>query len=56
MADAKLFVGNLNWSVDSGQLREMFFECGTVQSADLIEGKGFVEMSVSRKRKRQERP
>jgi RNA recognition motif-containing protein len=45
MAGAKLFVGNLNWSVNSERLREIFFEYGTVQSANEGKGFGFVEMS-----------
>jgi RNA recognition motif-containing protein len=47
MAGTKLFVGNLNWSVDSAKLSEVFSAYGTVESANVIEGKGFgfVEMS-----------
>jgi RNA recognition motif-containing protein len=47
MPGTKLFVGNLSWSVDSEKLRETFAEHGTVESAKVIEGKGFgfVEMS-----------
>jgi RNA recognition motif-containing protein len=47
MADEKLFVGNLNWAVDSEKLRELFASHGTVRSAKVIEGKGFgfVEMA-----------
>lgn len=45
MAGARLFVGNLNWSVNSERLREIFFEYGTVQSANEGKGFGFVEMS-----------
>ena len=46
MAGEKLFVGNLNWAVDSEKLRELFSGYGTVKSAKAIEGKGFgfVEM------------
>jgi RNA recognition motif-containing protein len=44
----KLFVGNLNWSVDSAKLTELFSEYGEVQNASVIEGKGFgfVEMAT----------
>lgn len=49
----KLYVGNLAYSVDSDQLREMFTAHGTVTSAQIItdrdtgrsKGFGFVEMS-----------
>jgi RNA recognition motif-containing protein len=49
----KLFVGNLPYSITGDQLREMFAEAGTVDSADVImdkmtgrsRGFGFVEMS-----------
>ncbi len=49
MPGTKLFVGNLNWSVDSEKLRELFGAYGTVQSATVLEGKGFgfVEMATS---------
>jgi len=48
----KLYVGNLSYQVDSGQLQEMFQQFGTVQSAEVIsdrmtgrsKGFGFVEM------------
>jgi len=48
----KLFVGNLPWSVDEAQLREMFEGIGEVRSAALVldrdtgrsRGFGFVEM------------
>jgi len=43
----RLFVGNLNWAVDSEKLRELFSQYGTVVSVRVLEGKGFgfVEMS-----------
>jgi len=49
----KLYVGGLPYSVDSGQLQELFAEVGTVTSAQVImdrdtgqsKGFGFVEMS-----------
>ena len=49
----KLYVGNLNYSVDGAQLEEMFSKYGTVRSAEVIQdrdtgrskGFGFVEMS-----------
>jgi RNA recognition motif-containing protein len=51
----KLFVGNLPWRVDDGELAELFREHGDVQSARVINdrttgrsrGFGFVEMEVS---------
>jgi RNA recognition motif-containing protein len=49
----KLYVGNLNFGVDSGALEELFGAYGNVQSAQVIsdrdtgrsKGFGFVEMS-----------
>jgi RNA recognition motif-containing protein len=48
----KLFVGNLPWTVDDAQLREMFESLGEVHSASVVmdretgrsRGFGFVEM------------
>ena len=47
MPGVRLFVGNLNWAVDSEKLRELFSQYGTVVSVRVLEGKGFgfVEMS-----------
>ncbi len=47
MEGNKLYVGNLNYSVNEDQLKELFENHGTVQSVNIIEGKGFgfVEMS-----------
>jgi len=47
MAGVRLFVGNLDWSVDSERLRELFAPFGTVESTTVLEHKGFgfVEMS-----------
>ena len=52
---AKLFVGNLPWSVDDAQLEELFRPYGEIESARVISdrdtgrsrGFGFVEMDVS---------
>lgn len=52
----KLYVGNLSYETADGDLREMFAEFGTVQSAQVItdrdtgrsKGFGFVEMSDDR--------
>lgn len=52
----KLYVGNLSYEVSEGDLRTMFAEFGTVQSAQVItdretgrsKGFGFVEMSEDR--------
>lgn len=48
----KLFVGNIPWAIDSGELSEMFAAYGTVESADVIydrdgrsRGFGFVVVS-----------
>jgi RNA recognition motif-containing protein len=49
----KLYVGNLTYGIDSGNLEELFAPFGTVQSAQVItdrdtgrsKGFGFVEMS-----------
>ena len=47
MQGSKLYVGNLNYSVNNQQLEELFANYGTVKSVNIIEGKGFgfVEMS-----------
>jgi RNA recognition motif-containing protein len=46
MQGSKLFVGNLNYSVTSEELAELFSNHGEVREAKVIEGKGFgfVEM------------
>lgn len=52
---AKLFVGNLPWSVDSAQLEDLFREYGEIESARVItdrdtgrsRGFGFVEIDVA---------
>jgi len=49
----KLYVGNLSYSMDNGQLEELFSKYGSVRSAEVIQdrdsgrskGFGFVEMS-----------
>jgi len=48
MSGAKLYVGNLSYSVTDEQLKELFSEYGEVKQANVIEGKGFgfIEMSV----------
>lgn len=51
----KLYVGNLSFTVDSNQLSEIFSECGTVATSNVImdretgrsKGFAFVEMSTS---------
>jgi len=47
MRGSKLYVGNLNYSVTSEQLEELFSNYGEVRQVNIIEGKpfGFVEMS-----------
>jgi len=47
MESKKLYVGNLNYSVTNQDLEELFSEYGTVDSVNVIEGKGFgfVEMA-----------
>ena len=49
MQGSKVYVGNLNYSVNNQQLEELFANYGTVKSVNIIEGKGFgfVEMSTS---------
>ncbi len=49
MQGNKLYVGNLSYSVTNEQLEELFANQGTVNSVNIIEGKGFgfVEMSSS---------
>jgi len=48
MQGSKVYVGNLNYSVNNEQLEELFANHGTVKSVNIIEGKGFgfVEMST----------
>jgi cold-inducible RNA-binding protein len=51
----KLFVGSLPWSTTSEELRELFAQAGTVESADVIfdkmsgrsKGFGFVVMATN---------
>ncbi len=51
---SKLYVGGLSYSTTSESLRELFAQCGTVESATIItdrlsgqsRGFGFVEMST----------
>lgn len=53
--EAKLYVGNLPFTVDDGELQTLFSQAGTVKSAQVIrdrasgrsKGFGFVEMSTS---------
>ena len=53
MQGNKLYVGNLNYAVNEDQLKELFENHGTVQSVNIIEGKGFgfVEMSSNEEAK-----
>jgi RNA recognition motif-containing protein len=48
MAGKKLYVGNLNYSVTNEELQDLFADYGTVDSVNVIEGKGFgfVEMAT----------
>ncbi|MBN1523916.1 MAG: RNA-binding protein [Spirochaetales bacterium] len=48
MKGKKLYVGNLNYDCTSEQLQELFSTYGTVESAKVIERKGFgfIEMST----------
>lgn len=51
----KLYVGNLSYTVDSNQLNDLFTQCGTVDSANVImdrdtgrsKGFAFIEMSAN---------
>ncbi len=47
MQGNKLFIGNLNYSVDKTQLEKLFSKYGKVIEAKIIEGKGFgfIEMN-----------
>ncbi|MCK8519658.1 RNA recognition motif domain-containing protein [Methanoculleus sp. 7T] len=47
MESSKLYVGNLTYSVNAEQLKELFAQYGTVNDVRVIERKGFgfVEMS-----------
>jgi len=49
MEGKRLYVGNLTYSVNEGQLRDLFSQYGDVVSAKVIEQKGFgfVEMGTS---------
>ena len=52
--EAKLYVGNLPFTIDDGELQNLFSKAGTVKSAQVIrdrasgrsKGFGFVEMST----------
>ncbi|MFC1850610.1 RNA recognition motif domain-containing protein [candidate division CSSED10-310 bacterium] len=47
MQGSKLFVGNLNYTVENADLEELFSKFGTVKDVKIVErrGFGFVEMS-----------
>jgi len=47
MQGSKLYVGNLDYSVTSEQLQELFSNYGEVRHVNIIEGRGFgfVQMS-----------
>jgi len=49
MQGSKLYVGNLSYTVNSGQLEELFSNYGEVKQVNIIEGKGFgfVEMGTA---------
>ncbi len=49
MQGSKLFVGNLSYSTDESELRELFAQHGTVKSIKIIPNKGFgfIEMESS---------
>jgi len=46
MRGSKLFVGNLSYSVNSNEVRDLFSPYGEVKEVKIVEGKGFgfVEM------------
>jgi len=41
MENTKLYVGNLNYSVDMAELKDLFAPYGEVKYVKVIEGKGF---------------
>ncbi len=47
MQGSKLYVGNLNYSVKSEELKELFSKFGEIKDVNIIEGRGFgfVELS-----------
>ena len=47
MQNNKLYVGNLNYSVESSELKDLFLSYGEVKSIKILDGKGFgfVEMA-----------
>lgn len=49
MEGNKLYVGNLNYAVTNQELQDHFSQFGTVQSVNIITGKGFgfVEMATA---------
>jgi len=49
MEGSKLYVGNLNYSITTEQLEELFSSYGEIKQVNIIEGRGFgfVEMSNS---------
>jgi RNA recognition motif-containing protein len=49
MQESKLYVGNLNYTVTTEQLEDLFRQYGEVKSVNIIDGKGFgfVEFTTS---------
>jgi len=49
MQGSKLYIGNLNYSITTEQLEELFSSYGEIKQVNIIEGRGFgfVEMSNS---------
>jgi len=48
MQGSKLYVGNLSYSVTSEELKELFSKHGEVKEVNIIEGKGFVFVEISK--------
>lgn len=48
MQEKRLYVGNLNYATTDEELKTLFQEYGTVETVNIIKGKGFgfVEMST----------
>ena len=47
MYNSKLYVGNLDYSVNSTELKELFVKYGEVKEVKIIEGKGFAFIEMA---------
>ena len=47
MQGSKLYVGNLNYSTTSEELKQLFSQFGEVKQLNIIEGKGFAFIEMA---------